>query len=261
VSDATARETVLITGASSGLGMEFARLFAADGADLVLVARREEKLRELATELTERHGITCRVEAMDLAEPGAPGQLVQRLHADGVRVDVLVNNAGFGLRGELTALDADRQLAMVQLNVTAVTALTRLLLPGMRQQGRGGILNVASVAGFLPGPRMAVYYASKAYVLNFSEAMAEELRGSGVVVSCLCPGPVKTGFAAVAGMDKSPMFQKAAREAGEVARIGFEGFRAGRVVVLPGWFARSSVWGLRLLPRALARWVSGKMQA
>jgi len=261
VSEVDTRESVLITGASSGLGVALARLFAAEGCDLILVARREEQLRALAAELGESHGTRCRVEAVDLADPGTPARLVTRLHGDGLQVDVLVNNAGFGLRGAHTALDADRQLAMVQLNVGAVTALTRLLLPGIRERGRGGILNVASVAGFLPGPRMAVYYASKAYVLSFSEALAEELRDSRVVVSCLCPGPVRTGFAAVAGLDKSPTFQRFARDAEETARAGHAGFRAGKVVVLPGWFARLSVLLVRLAPRSLVRWASGKLQA
>ena len=169
-------EVVLITGASSGLGLELARLFAADGAQLILVARSEDKLTALAAELHSRHGTKSRVIVKDLTAPDAAQQLFDEIGKDGTEVDVVVNNAAFGARGTVADLPMQRQLDMVQLNVSALARLTLLFLPGMLRRGRGGILNVGSTAGFQPGPNMAVYYATKAFVLSFTEALAEELR-------------------------------------------------------------------------------------
>ena len=192
-------ETVLITGASSGIGRELARQFAGDGADLVLIARSEDALRALAGELAVDYGVTAQIVPADLSRPGSPDQIVQTLAQQQTDVDVLVNNAGFGARGPVAGIGVGRQLEMVEVNVAALTRLTALLLPGMLERRRGGILNVASTAAFQPGPNHAVYYATKAYVLSFTQALAEEVRGSGVRVSCLAPGPTDTGFAAQAG--------------------------------------------------------------
>lgn len=255
-----ARETVLITGASAGLGVEFARLFAADGADLVLVARREDRLRALATELTGRHGIAAHVFALDLSEAGATTRLAERLRSDGIEIDVLVNNAGFGARGPFAEIDPERQVAMVRLNVGALTRLTRALLPAMLARGRGGILNTASMAAFQAGPYMAVYYATKAYVLSFTEALSEEVRGTGVHVSCFCPGPVATEFAEAAGMADSALFEKRAAPAGPTARIGYRGFRTNRTVVIPGLGNKFGIWLQRALPRAVIRCIVARMQ-
>lgn len=255
-----AAETVLVTGASSGIGEELARLFAADGSDLVLVARRRERLEALAAELEKRHGVAVGVEAVDLSRPERLAELCRRLDQQGVEVDVLVNNAGFGARGTVAELPEERQLEMVRLNIEALTALTRALLPGMLARRRGGILNVGSVAGFQPGPFMAVYYASKAYVLSFSEALAEELRGSGVGVTVLAPGPTVTGFQEAAGLEGSLLFELLPMAAAPVARAGHRGFRRGKVLVVPGLGNRLLAFSHRLFPRRLVRWVVRKLQ-
>ncbi|HLN57107.1 MAG TPA: SDR family oxidoreductase, partial [Thermoanaerobaculia bacterium] len=190
----------LVTGASSGIGKELARLIAADGYDLVLVARRQERLEELARELSVAHGVSARVIAADLADPDSPKRIVEELEAERIAVDVLVNNAGFGIYGRLWNSDITRQLEIIQVNVVALTDLTGRLLPGMVSRKRGRIVNVASTAAFQPGPYQAVYYATKAYVLSFSEAIAEELKGTGVTVTALCPGPTTTEFQEAAGL-------------------------------------------------------------
>ena len=246
-------ETVLITGASSGIGQDLARLFAADGSRLVLVARRREALQSLADELRGKHNIETIVESLDLADPAAPQQLFDRLNGQGIDIDVVANNAGFGALGNVADLPIDRQLGMIQVNVMALAALTRLFLPGMLGRRRGGILNVGSTAGFQPGPHMAIYYATKAFVLSFTEAVAEEVAGSGVKVSCLCPGPTKTGFGAESGMDATPVFRVGTMRSPDVARIGYRGFRAGKVIVIPGFTNRLAVFWDRLLPRAVIR--------
>jgi len=195
-------ETVLITGASSGIGRELARLYASDGARLILVARSEDKLRQLADELAAKYGAEAQVLPADLSRPASPREIAGALAQRHIDVDILVNDAGFGARGSVAGLGVDRQLDMVEVNVAALTQLTALLLPGMLERGHGAILNVASTAAFQPDPNQAVYGATKAYVLSFTEALAEEVRGSGVRVSCLAPGPTETGHAAVpAGRD------------------------------------------------------------
>jgi uncharacterized protein len=239
----------LITGASTGIGRALAREFASHGHDLVLVARREDALREVSRELKSRVHLI----AMDLARPGAGLALVNELAARQLQIDVVVNNAGFGLNGEFTDLPLDRQLEMIQLNVMTLTELTRLLLPGMRQRGQGGVLNVASTAGFQPGPLMAVYYATKAYVLSLTEAIAEELAGSGVKVTCLCPGPTQTEFAARADMERTPLFRGGVMTGEEVARRGYEGWMGGQVIVVPGLANRLRVLTVKLSPRAMVR--------
>ena len=250
---ATNSATALITGASSGIGRALARLFAQDGHALVLVARRGSVLEDLAAELSRDHSVTVRVMPIDLAEPDAAMRLVADLQSAGVVVDVLVNNAGFGMQGAFAALPVDRQLQMIHLNVTALTALTRLLLPSMLERNRGGVLNIGSTAGFQPGPFMAVYYATKAYVVSFSEALADELSGSGLRISCLAPGPTATAFAAEAGAADSRLFRGETMTVEEVARIGYDGWRQGKFLVIAG---RRNWWGafaVRLLPRASMR--------
>ena len=205
----SSRNTALITGASSGIGLELANLFARDGNDLVLVARSEGKLRQIASRLEGEFGIATRVLAADLAKPHAAQELVMTLNVHKVTIDALVNNAGFGLAGPFVATDLDKELEMIQVNIVALTELTKLLLPGMVTRRSGRILNLASTAAFQPGPLMAVYYATKAYVLSFSEAIADELRDSGVTVTALCPGPTDTGFAAVASLESSRLFNMA----------------------------------------------------
>jgi short-subunit dehydrogenase len=256
-----ATETVLITGASSGIGRDLATLFAADKSNLVLVARSTDKLEEAAQQLRQEYGVTVHVQVQDLAQPAAPRQLCEQLTAQGITVDVLVNNAGFGALGAFADLALERQLAMIQVNITALVELTGLLLPGMRQHGRGGILNVGSTAGFQPGPIMAVYYASKAFVNHFSEALAEELVGSGVTVTCLAPGATATDFARVAHMENARLFKgSAVMDSRTVAEAGYRAFRRGQVLVVTGLRNKLMAFAVRFGPRSLVRKIAGRFQ-
>ncbi len=242
----------MITGASSGIGEEIAKLAAADKQDLVLVARSADKLEALGESLARAHGIRATVLAEDLSDPASIDVIADVLAARTIDVDVLVNNAGFGLWGPLVETNIDDQRRMLQVNVFALTMLTRRLLPLMVARGRGRVLNVASTAAFEPGPLMATYYASKAYVLSFSEALADELGGSGVTVTCLCPGPTETGFAARAGNQRSRLFALGlVMDAGSVARAGYEGMKAGRRLVITGLINKLVIQSLRISPRRL----------
>jgi short-subunit dehydrogenase len=246
-----ARPVALVTGASAGIGTELARLLAVDH-DLVLTARRAEQLRALADELKQLHGTTCHVFPADLADPAAPRQLFDAVSAAGLTIDVLVNNAGFGDVGPFAKTDLGKMLRMIQVNVTALTELTGLFLPGLLVRNRGHILNVGSVAGFQPGPFMATYYATKAYVNSFSEALHSELRGTGVIVTVLCPGPVATEFGAVSGMQTTRAFSAGQPMAARpVAAAGLRALRAGRRMVVPGWRNRLLLFMERLTPRGL----------
>jgi uncharacterized protein len=254
------QETVLITGASAGIGLELAHLFAANKSRLILVARRQEKLTALAEELHQSHGIEVTVLPHDLSDPAAPQAIFDDLTGRGLVVDVLVNNAGFGAVGSVAHLPLERQLKMIQVNVVALTHLARLFLPGMTERRRGGILNVGSTAGFQPGPNMAVYYATKAYVVSFSEALAEELVDTEVHVTCLAPGPTATEFGAVSGMNESLVFKLGAMNARAVAQAGYEGFRQGKALVVPGPMNKLGVFSVRLAPRSLVRKLVKRLQ-
>jgi uncharacterized protein len=246
-----APKTVLITGASSGIGLELAHLFARDGYRLVLVARNRAALRELATELQSRYNAEIWISPKDLAHPASPLELYQELQESGVMLDVLVNNAGFGAEGAFLQTDWNVEAEMLQVNIVALTHLTKLFLPQIRAR-EGRLMNVASTAAFLPGPYMAVYYASKAYVLHFTEALAEELSDTKATVTCLCPGPVKTNFQKRAGIaDTNLLHGGLLVDVREVARIGYEGMKAGKRVVIPGWKNRVVVESLRLSPRSV----------
>jgi short-subunit dehydrogenase len=255
------RGTALITGASSGIGRELARLFAGDGADLVLVARSQERLRELAATLEAEHGIRVRVLAADLARPGSAGEIAEMLAREGVLVDVLVNNAGFGAHGQVAGIGVQRQLDVIEVNVAALTRLTALFLPGMLERRHGAVLNVASTAAFQPGPNQAVYCATKAYVLSFTEALAEETRGSGVRVSCLAPGATDTQFAEQADMTGTRAFRLGVMAAAPVARAGHDGLRKGKTLVIPGLRNRLLTLAVRVSPRAVVTRVAGYLQA
>jgi short-subunit dehydrogenase len=252
--------TALVTGASSGIGLELARLLAGSRHDLVLVARSGAKLAELGAELRERHGITARVLPKDLADPEAAPGIAARLERDGVVLDVLVNNAGFGGYARFHEQDTRTQLEMIQVNVTALTHLTRLLLPGMVARGRGRILNVASTAAFQPGPLQAVYYATKAYVLSLSEALANELEGTGVTVTCLCPGPTDTGFGERADMTASRLFRRPPMSAERVAAEGYRALMRGDPLVIPGFRNRASAFAVRLGPRRTVTAIARRAQ-
>jgi short-subunit dehydrogenase len=243
--------TALVTGASGGIGLELARLFAADGHELVLVARSEEKLASLAAELNARHKARARVIAADLARAEAPREIFEGLRAEGVRVDALVNNAGIGSYGLFAETDLRAELDLLQINVVALTHLTKLFLPAMIARRRGYVLNVASTAAFQPGPLMAVYYASKAYVLHLSEALSNETKGTGVTVTALCPGPTETGFVAAAGMGESKLFEANVMGAHAVAVEGYRGMLAGKAIVIPGVRNRLLAGSYRLAPRGL----------
>lgn len=253
------QETVLVTGASSGIGLELARLFAAEGSNLVLVARSTDKLEQLAAELRAAGKVEVSVESVDLVNPQGPRRLHETLERKGIAVDVLVNNAGFGAIGPVATLDAQRQLDMIALNVGALTHLTRLFLPAMLARRRGGVLNVSSTAAFQPGPNMAVYYATKAYVQWFTEALAEEVKDSGVTITCFCPGPTHTGFKKEAGMDGVRLFRLGAMDAASVARIGHQAFRTGRIVAIAGLANKLPVFLERFAPRALVRKVTKRL--
>jgi short-subunit dehydrogenase len=255
------RQTALITGASGGIGLELARRFAAGGYDLVLVARSAARLEEIAGEL-RKHGGAVSVLVKDLAVPGSPEEVFRELEAAGIAVDVLVNNAGFATYGPFVEIDLGRELEELQLNVVTLTHLTKKLLPGMLARRRGGVLNLASTAGFQPGPLMAVYYATKAYVISFSEALAEELSGTGVTVTALCPGPTATGFQRRAGLEDSKLFSGMLQvaDAAVVARAGYEGFRAGKRIVIPGLVNKMGVQSIRVSPRALITRMVKRMQ-
>lgn len=246
-------ETVLVTGASSGIGLELAKCFAADKSRLVLVARNTAALESLAAELRREHQIPVIVITADLAQPESPRRIFNELAGQGITVDLLVNNAGFGLHGGFVELSLERQLEIIQVNIAALTALTGLFLPGLLQRRRGGILNVGSVAGFVPGPDMAVYFASKAFVQSFSEALYEELRGTGVTVSVLCPGTTESNFGEVARGGKKRLRQTAKMKAADVARLGHAGFRAQKAVQVTGARNQLFVFLSRHLPRNIPR--------
>lgn len=245
--------TTLVTGASSGLGAEFARLSAADGSNLVLVARSADALELLAKELRAAHGVTVTVLREDLSDPASVPRIVEALRAGGIEIDALVNNAGVGKLSPFAAMDEKDIRSMLALNIDSLTLLTRALLPGMLERRRGRILNVASTAAFQPGPLMATYYASKAYVLHWSVALANELAGSGVTVTCLCPGPTRTGFQSAAGMLDSPLFKKFhTMDAAMVAKKGYDAMLRGTAIVTPGLLNKIGAFGTRLIPRTLA---------
>ncbi len=258
-----ARPAAVVTGASEGIGAALARVFAEKGHEVAIVARRGDRLEALADEIAAGGRSRPTVIELDLLTQGAPKTLEERLAEAGLRANYLVNNAGFGLIGCAADLDRAEQLDMIDLNVRALTELTLRFLPALVET-RGGVLNVASVASFMPGPGFAVYYATKAFVRSFSEAMSHELKPAGVKVSCLCPGPVETGFQARAGMSFDGVMGAAVKPAlvpaSEVARQGYEGLMAGRRVVVPGMANKLMVWGARLSPRALLLPILGAAQ-
>ena len=241
--------TALITGASGGIGEEMARVHAARGGDLVLVARNEDKLQQLKRELESSGGVNVAVISTDLSQANSAAEVFQKTEELGVEVDVLINNAGIGGHGKFHQRDLAKEQQMMHLNMVTLTELTHKYLQGMVERGRGKILNVSSTAGFMPGPLQAVYYATKSYVSSFSQAIANELSGTGVTVTALCPGPVATGFVAAGDLEDVSMFDKAA-SAESVARFGYEAMEKGELLVINDPALRVMVnWVVPLLPR------------
>jgi short-subunit dehydrogenase len=249
------RPVTLITGASAGLGVEFARQCVARGQEVVLVARRKDRLNRLAAEVGN-----AQVIAADLSELDAPAKLFAELASRGLWAKVLINNAGFGLRGRFDALPLDRQLEMIDLNVRALTALTFFAVEEMAKRGGGAILNVASTAAFQPGPKMAVYFATKAFVLSFTEALHEEWKDRSIKVSALCPGPTRTEFGEVAGIGTLGSFDRFSMEAAPVVRAGLDGLERNQAVVIPGTTNKLGAWSTRFAPRSAVRRVAGSLK-
>jgi short-subunit dehydrogenase len=249
-----AAKLALVTGASGGIGLEFAKLLAQAGYDLALVARSQGKLEALASELREQFGINVQVVVLDLARPNAAREVIAQLP----QCDVLINNAGFANNGKFAQMAEEQMLEEIQLDVATLTQLTRLYLPGMIERKDGKILNVASTAGFLPGPNMAVYYACKAYVISFSEAIAEEVRGTGVTVSVLCPGATVTGFQERANLGNTILFRLPMAKAADVAKAGIDGMMRGKAVIVPGITNKFVAIAPKITPRRLLVRISGK---
>jgi short-subunit dehydrogenase len=247
------RELALVTGASMGIGKELAKLFAASGRDVVLVARSKDKLDSLARELEGTHGVSAYVVPADLTDPKAPSTVFAALADRGLEVDYLVNNAGFGTVGPFAQTSLVQQRNMIQVNVDALVALTHLALQGMLSRGKGRILNIASTAAFQPGPDMSIYYATKAFVLSFSEGIAEEVKGLGVTVTAHCPGATATNFGDTAGNATSILFKLGAAPADKVARHAYRSMMKGKVVAIEGLMNWIAAFSVRFSPRALVR--------
>jgi uncharacterized protein len=248
-------KVALVTGASAGLGVEFARQLSKRGYSLVLAARRKERLNELAKELGNARAV-----AIDLSTKDAAVKLMADLAANGEIVDLLVNNAGFGLIGSFAELDAKRERQMIDLNVGTLADLCRSVVPAMIERGCGGIVNVASTAAFQPGPNMAVYFATKAFVLSLTEALHEELKAHGINVTCLCPGPTRTEFGDVAGFGGNGLFDKVAMNAAEVVEAGLKGLDSNHAVVVPGWMNKVTAASTRFAPRPIVRKIAGAIK-
>ena len=240
--------TVLITGASSGIGREFTTLFAKDNYDLVLVARSKENLTSLANELQATNEVFIKVIAKDLSIPSSAKEIVKELTDESIHIDILINNAGFATSGKFEEIPYEEDFSQIQLNVTTLTLLTKLLLPPMIKQKEGKILNVSSTAAFFPGPFMSVYYATKSYVFSFSQALREELKGTGVSVTTLCPGPTESKFAERAKVKDTVLFKRGTMKTEEVAKLGYEGLMRGEAIVIPGWRNKVEVFLTRVTP-------------
>lgn len=249
------KKVALVTGASAGLGVEFARQLSKRGHKLVLAARRKDRLETLAKELGNARAV-----AIDLSKATAAAKLMTDLEANGEQVDLLVNNAGFGLIGRFAELDAKRLRQMIDLNVGVLTDLCRAVAPGMIERKSGGIINVASTAAFQPGPKMAVYFATKAFVLSLTEALHEELKPHGIKVSCLCPGPTHTEFGEVAGFGGNSAFDHVAMGPVEVVEAGLKGLEKNHAVVVPGWLNKLTAASTRFAPRSVVRKIAGAIK-
>ena len=243
---------VLITGASSGIGYELAKLFKRDGYNLILVARDKEKLQMAVDKLNNEKNKIIMLD-VDLSREDEVDKLIKYIYKNEIDINILVNNAGIGSFGEFAEIDWKTEEKLIDINIKALTKLTKYFLPKMIEKKSGGILNVASTAAFASGPRMATYYASKAYVLNLTEAIHEEVKEYGINISCLCPGPVRTSFQSKAGIKKSEKAKKYLMNADIVAKVGYDKFKKGEVIIIPGFKNKVLVNANKLLPRAISR--------
>lgn len=242
----------LITGASGGIGLELAKLLANDKHDLILIARSEDKLKEIKTSFEKEYGINVSIIATDLSIPDAPAKVFEQLRKEDITIDILINNAGFGDYGVFAECDWQKQEQMINLNILALAKLTRLFLPSMIKSGYGRIMNVASTAAFQPGPIMSVYYATKAFVLSFTYAIANEIKGTGVTISALCPGPTETGFVSAASLENSKLFKTfKPKPSNEVALFGYKRMMKGKLLSIPDCLNKLMVWSIRFAPRKL----------
>ncbi|HEY7960214.1 MAG TPA: SDR family oxidoreductase [Sphingomicrobium sp.] len=248
-------KVALVTGASAGLGVEFARQLSKRGHRLVLAARRKERLKELVAELGNARAV-----AIDLSKKDSAAKLVADLNANGETVNLLINNAGFGLIGRFARAEPGRLRQMIDLNVGTLTDLCRAAVPGMIERKSGGIINVASTAAFQPGPNMAVYFATKAFVLSLTEALHEELKPHGIRVTCLCPGPTRTEFGDVAGFGGNALFDKVAMNSPEVVSAGLDGLERNKAVVVPGVVNKIGAGSTRFAPRSVVRKIAGAIK-
>jgi short-subunit dehydrogenase len=255
--------TALITGASTGIGYELSKCFAADHHNVILVARQAQRLRQIAEDFTKQFGITAKIIVADLAQPDAPQKIVEAVREDSLRIDYLINNAGFGLGGTFAETDLAAELGMIQVNISALVALTKLFLPEMIARKSGKVMNVASTAAFQPGPLMAVYYATKSFVLSFSEAIANELKGTGVTVTALCPGPTASEFQKRAKIENTRLVKGKVlgmMTAEQVAKVGYHGLMRGKRIVIPGLLNKIGVHGTRITPRAITTQIARMVQ-
>ena len=227
------RSCVLITGATTGIGYELAKLYAKEENNLILVARNEDRLKEVKDELS-LYSINVYTIALDLSGDNSCEKILEYVNKNNLSVDILINNAGIGSFGYLNEIDMEKELKLIDINIRALTELTKVFLPAMLEHGEGFIMNVASTAAFCAGPKMATYYASKSYVLNFTEALYEEVKGKNIKISCLCPGPVRTNFQERAGIKKKGLAKKALMTPKEVAKIAYRDFKKGKLIIIPG---------------------------
>ncbi len=254
-------ETVLITGATTGIGYELARLFAMNGYNLVIIARNRAQLERLQKQWENEFSVKIHVIVKDLSKQSAIEEIMDSLEEHNIDIDILINNAGFGLFGPFIETPIEQELEMIQVNIVALTYLTKCLIPKMLRKKRGKILNVASIAAFQSGPLMSVYYATKAYVLSFSEALTNELAEHGILVSVLCPGPTHTQFEKRANLEQSKLFQRNVMNPEEVAKIAFRQFMKGKTMIVPGATNWILVRSTRLLPRKMVTGIVRKIQS
>ena len=256
-----ANKTALITGGSTGIGFELAKCFAAHGHNLILVARHSDALEAAAGKIEGKYGVTGTTLSVELSDPESPQKLFDSVDGDGIHVDFLINNAGFGLGGQFADTDLGKELDMIQVNATSVVQLTKLFLPAMIKRKEGRIMNLGSTASFQPGPNASIYYATKAFVLSFSEAIAEELRHTGVTVTALCPGPTHTEFAERSGTTNTRLFkQSIVASAEDVARFGYAAMMRGQRVAIPGIGNKLLIQAERIAPRRLVTMITGRIQ-